>query len=125
MTWTTERQDLRRECAGKEHPWPGQPTAKGTPGAHDHTSTVQIMVQVLCDGTRRESTAPEIGRSRRFGWSTARVNGLWVSWRGTLKSKCLLVLVIRERRQKMTWAMLDSEERNGVPLDRKESSEVH
>ena len=35
------------------------------------------------------------------------------------------VLVIRERRHKMTWAMLVSKRRNGISLDRKESSEVH
>ena len=52
-----------------------------TPRSHDHTSTVQIMVQVLCDGTRRERTAQEVGCSRRLGWSAARVHGLRVSWR--------------------------------------------
>ena len=35
------------------------------------------------------------------------------------------VLVIRKRRHKMTWAMLVPRKRNGVSLDRKESSEVH
>ena len=35
-----------------------------TPRKHDHPSTVQIMVQVLCDGTRCELTAQEIGCSR-------------------------------------------------------------
>ena len=60
-----------------------------TPRAHDHTSTVQIMVQVLCDGARRERTAQEVGCSRRLGGSAARVNGLQVSWRGNLKSTCL------------------------------------
>ena len=51
------------------------------PRAHDHTSTVQIMLQVLCDGTRRKRTAQEIGCPRRFRWSAARVNGLRVFWR--------------------------------------------
>ena len=54
---------------------PGQPTVK------EYQEHTKIMVQVLCDGTRRELTAQEIGCSRRFGWSAARVNGLWVSWR--------------------------------------------
>ena len=35
------------------------------------------------------------------------------------------VLVIRERRHKMTWANAVSEKGNRVPLDRKESSEIH
>ena len=35
------------------------------------------------------------------------------------------VLAIRERRHKMTWAMLVPRKGNGVSLDRKESSEVH
>ena len=35
------------------------------------------------------------------------------------------VPVIRERRHKMTWAMLVPRRRNGVSLDRKESGEVH
>ena len=36
-----------------------------------------------------------------------------------------LVLVIHERRHKMTWAMLVPSKGGGVPLDREESSEVH
>ena len=83
----------------------GQPTTHEPPRAHDHASTVQIMVQVLCDGTRRERTAQEIRCSRRIGGSAAHVNGLRVSWRGT--EDCVgPVLVIRERRHKMTWAVL-------------------
>ena len=35
------------------------------------------------------------------------------------------VLVMRERRHKMTWVMLVPRKRNGVLLDRKESSEGH
>ena len=42
----------------------GQPTAHGTPRAHDHTSSMQIMVQVLRDGTWCEIAAPEIRCSR-------------------------------------------------------------
>ena len=40
---------------------PGQPANRqGTPGAHDHTSTLQMMVQILCDGARCERGAQEI-----------------------------------------------------------------
>ena len=35
------------------------------------------------------------------------------------------VLVIRERRHKMTWAMLVPRKGNRVPLDRQESSKIH
>ena len=42
---------------------PGQPTV-GTPGAHHHASTVPIMVQILCDGTRGERAAQKIRCSR-------------------------------------------------------------
>ena len=44
----------------KEHPRPRTTDRQGAPRAHDHSSTVQIMVQVLCDGTRGERTAQEI-----------------------------------------------------------------
>ena len=54
---------------------------QGAPRAHDHSSTVQIMVQVLCDGTRGERTTQEIRCSRRLGRGPARVNGLRVPWR--------------------------------------------
>ena len=52
----------------------------GQTTAHEHQEHM-IMLQVLRDGTRRELAAQEIGRSIRFGWSSARVNGLWFSWR--------------------------------------------
>ena len=52
---------------------PGQPT--------DHSSTTQIMVPVLRDGTWCELAAQEIGCSRRFGRGAARVDGLQISRR--------------------------------------------
>ena len=57
---------------------PGQPTVKEH---QEHMTTVQIMVQILCDGTRGERTAQEIRYSRGLGRGTARVNGLRVPWR--------------------------------------------
>ena len=39
---------------------PGQPTVK----EHQEHMTVQIMVQLLCDGTRSERTAQRIRRTR-------------------------------------------------------------
>ena len=36
-------------------------------GSHDHTSTLQIMVQILRDGARCERAAQEIRCSRRLG----------------------------------------------------------
>ena len=48
------------DMEGKEHPRPRTTDRQGAPRAHDHSSTVQIMVQVLCDGTRGERTAQEI-----------------------------------------------------------------
>ena len=77
------------ECIGKEHSRPRPTDCPRTPRAPDHTSTAQIMVPVLRDGTRRERSAQGVGCSRRLGWSAARVNGLRVSWRGNLKSTCL------------------------------------
>ena len=44
--------------------------------------------------------------------------------RGSPEEQVSPVLVIRERRHKMTWAMLVPRKENGVPLDRKESGEV-
>ena len=88
-------------------PDPDQPTVKEH---QEHTSSVQIMMQVLRDGTRGERTAQEIRHSRGLGRSPARVDGLWVSFRsGNLKSNCLLC-----------WSSA-----NGVSLDRTESGEVH
>ena len=43
---------------------PSQPTVKEPQEAHDHASTVQIMVQILCDGTMGERTAQKIRRAR-------------------------------------------------------------
>ena len=42
---------------------PGQPTESERDEGHEHTSTLQLMV-VLCDGTRCEFAAQEIGCSR-------------------------------------------------------------
>ena len=36
---------------------PGQPTVNEHPRTHDHTSTLQIMVQILCDVARRKRAA--------------------------------------------------------------------
>ena len=68
---------------------------------------MQITVQVLCDGTWCEFTPQEIGCPRRLGRSAARVNGLY-GFLGERESEeqVSLVLAIRERRDKMTWAML-------------------
>ena len=60
---------------------PGQPTVKEHQEHMTTTSTVQIMVQVLRDGTRGERTAQEIRYSRGLGRGPACVDGLWVSWR--------------------------------------------
>ena len=46
------------------------------------------MVQILCDGARRERAAQEIRRSRRLGGSAACVNALWVSWREGIRGSC-------------------------------------
>ena len=79
-TRRTEKWDLTTEVCRKNIRDPGQPTVKELQEHMTNTSTVQIMVQVLCDGTRGERTAQEIGRSRRFGWSSPLVDGLWVLW---------------------------------------------
>ena len=81
---------------------PGQPTVK----EHDHTSSVQNMVQVLRDGTRSERTAQEIRCSRGLGRvpHVSMDNG-FLGERES-EEQVSLVLVIRERRDKKTWAML-------------------
>ena len=101
-----DKEDGRRDTmtGGEEHPWPTD--CLRTQRAHDHTSTIQMMVQVLCDGTWRELTAQEIGCSRRLGVLHC-VNGLWVPCRERESEEQVApVLVIRERSYKMTWAML-------------------
>ena len=62
----------------------------------------QIMVEVLWYGTRCELGAQEIVCSRCFGPFVTMDYG----FHGERVSEETLVLVIRERRHKMTWAML-------------------
>ena len=83
---------------------PGQPTVKEHQ-EHMTTSTVQIMVQVLRDGTRGERTAQEIGCSRRFG-RVPHVSMDYGFLERESEEQVSPVLVIRERRHKMTWGML-------------------
>ena len=55
------------KCAGEEQPRPRPTDRQGAPREHDHTSTVQIMGQVLRDGRGGERAAQEIRYSRGFG----------------------------------------------------------
>ena len=91
--------------------------------AHDHTLTLQIMVQVLCDGTWCDLATQEIGCSRCFG--RVRHVSIDCGFYGEEESEEQVtpMLVIRERRHKMTWAMLVS--RKGTEFPCEESSEVH
>ena len=68
--------------------------------AHDHAPTVQIMVQVLCDGAWREFAALEIGCSRGLG-SGGWVDG-WIAGSLVRESEehATPMLDIRERRRK-------------------------
>ena len=70
---------------------PGQPVCQGTPGAHDHASTVQTMVQILCDGTRGERIRTE-DQTRKMTWKGYRMCQWTMGFleRGNRKSTCLL-----------------------------------
>ena len=106
--WRTERWDFDDGSApGKEHPRPRPTDRQGASRAHDHTSTVQIMVRVLRDGTRGERTAQAIRCSRRLRREVPHVS-MDYGFLGEKESQDRVsrVLVIRERRHKMTWAML-------------------
>ena len=94
---------------------PGQPTAKEHQEHVTTQSTVQIMVQILCDGAQRERAALEIRCSRRLGFLGEKES----------EDRVSLLLVIQERRHKMTVGCAGSEKRNGVSLDRTESSKIH
>ena len=97
---------------------PGQPTAKEHQKQHDHTSSLQIMVQIQCDKARCERAGDPMLKTT---WWDCRMCGFL----GEKESEDRVspVLFIRERRHKMTWAMLVP--RKGVSLDLKESNEVH
>ena len=87
MTWRTKR---RESMMG---------VFRSTPSAHDHSSTIPIMVQVLREGTWCAFVAAqEIGCSRRFG--------ILVSFEREAQEQVTPVLVERERRHVMTWTML-------------------
>ena len=102
---------------------PGQPDCSRTPRAQDHTSTTQITVPVLRDGTWCELAA-----QRRSDPQDDLEGVLHVSmdcgFLGERESEEQVapVLVIRERRPKMTWAMLVPRKRTEFPWSAKRAA---
>ena len=127
-TWRTERRRFDNGSAPvRNSPDPGQPTVKEYQEHMTRHRPNRSCCEFPCDGMHGVN-APHRrsdGQDDLKG-VPACVNGLWVSWReGIRGSVCSPVLVIRERRHKMTWAMLVPRKGTEFPFDRKASSEVH
>ena len=104
---------------------PGQPTANQHQRAHDHTSTLQIMVQILCDGRgvnalhRRSDAQDDLEGVPHVSMDYG------VSWREGIRGSCESCAGHPGTETQDDVGNAVSEKRKGVSLDRKESSEVH
>ena len=108
----------------RKHPRPRPTDRQRAPSGHDHTSTAQIMAQVLCAMGRGVNAPQRRSDTQEDLEGVPRVS-VDYGFLGERESEEQVspVLVIRERRHKMTWAMLVPREGTEFSLDRKESSE--
>ena len=70
----------RRTCVEEKRSWSRTINWNRTQRAHDHVSTLQIMLQVWSDGTWCKFVVQELEYSRWFGREVTCVDGLWISW---------------------------------------------